>query len=117
MMLPFILYGLYQIIDDNSPYLFVFSVALSIIFNWYTGAINCIFTIFWYLFETFLYSINNEKRTFSKIFQNFCIYALIGIAAVMLSAFVLLPTFSAVKNGNRGTLNLDLLRPYFRANP
>lgn len=117
MMLPFILYGLYQIIDDNSPYLFVFSVALSIIFNWYTGAINCIFTIFWYLFETFLYSINNEKRNFSKICQNFCIYALSGIAGVMLSAFVLLPTFSAVKNGNRGTLNLDLLRPYFRANP
>ncbi len=49
-LLPLILLGTYQIIHGSSIWKLSVWVALSILFNWYSGGINCVFSALWFLF-------------------------------------------------------------------
>ena len=110
IILPFILLGIYRIIQTDKPFLLIFSVALALIFNWYSGIICCIFSIFWFLFEMALYIFNNETKHLIKFsIKKGLMYAGGGIIGSLLSFWILLPTFFAVKNGNRGTINTEML--------
>lgn len=53
-MLPLVLLGVYRTVLEHRPAMLAASVGLSILFNWYTGGINCAFAIVWFLFEVAL---------------------------------------------------------------
>lgn len=102
-MLPLILLGTYRIMQGDKIYKLSIPVALSIIFNWYSGGINCLFSFFWFLFEV---SISNEIKSV-KLFINRTIkYVLSMLIGVLLSSFIFLPTVFAMLSGNRGTFDL-----------
>ena len=118
MLLPIILYGVYKLITENNCGFMIAGVALSILFNWYTGAINCIFCIFWFIFEYFLNWADSTIRIRIKsFFQKTAIAVYAGITGVLISGIFLIPTFNAIKQGNRGSLNLEALNRHFIGNP
>ena len=112
-MLPLILLGVYHVIEKNRGAFLSITVACSILFNWYTGGINCLFAIIWFLFEfilTLTQESNQPEENIKKFFSRgiwFCCWMAIG---VMLSGVLFLPTIGAMQKSTRGALQLGLLK-------
>lgn len=109
-ILPFILLGIYKIIQGENIWKLSVPIILSILFNWYSGGINCLFSAFWFLLELFLYI--KEKPVCKKtkfLFHIFSRYILSMIIGVMCSCILFLPTILALQNSSRGSLQLNML--------
>ncbi len=61
-MLPLMLLGVYEVIHSKSIWRLVLSTAFCIVFNWYIGGLNCLFSGFWFLFEFFFCDRVEEKK-------------------------------------------------------
>lgn len=110
-MLPLILLGTYYIVEKKKGVLLSVTIALTMIFNWYIGAINCIFSVLWLFLELFIKAIHNDESWVNRIKKSipiFIKYALSMIIGIAISAFTFLPTIAALNNGNRGSLDLNL---------
>lgn len=115
-MLPFLLLQVYYIVQEKKNWNLSIVVGLSIIFNWYSAGISCIFTGIWFLLECCLESVNN-KMTFGKFVKITLRYIFAMILGVMVSAILFLPTIGALTNGPRGSLSFkDLLDLSFVGN-
>ena len=54
ILLPFMLLGTYHVVRRRCLAPLVVPTALSVLANWYTGGINCLFCIIWLAFEFFM---------------------------------------------------------------
>lgn len=116
-MLPLIALGVYYAVNKNDIKLLSISVGLTIIFNWYVGAMNCLFSVILLIFELLCKDQDknlNKIKDFGKSIVNYAFGMLIGI---MLSAIIFLPTVIALKSGTRGTLDLGLFSLKLLGNP
>lgn len=87
-MLPVIMAGVYIWTKDRKPYIFCISIALSIMFNWYTGYMNCIFAMIYFCYE---YSFFENKFCLSKIIKDFVYTCFVELIGVGLSCIVFVP--------------------------
>ena len=94
-MLPFILLGVYKLIRDDNKLLLIIAVAVSMVFSWYTGAINCIASAVWLLYELILANNGKMVKTILK-------YALCMIIGIGISMCIFLPTVLAMQGGRAG---------------
>ena len=97
-MLPLMMLGVYYLVNNKKITLLSVSTGLSILFNWYTGGINCIFSVLYFLTEFSLYIIEKDKNEKTKIkeiikefIKIFFLYIISMIIGVMLSAVLFLP--------------------------
>lgn len=105
-MLPLLLLGVYKAVNGKSGCMLALSTGASMLFNWYTGVINCLFTAVWLCVEggIFLF-INNKQRTapVAERYKRFVRIALRYAAAmavgVLLSMALFLPTLAALRGG------------------
>ncbi len=113
-MLPLILFGVYRTAKGRDyPELALF-VGLNIIFNWYTAAVNCLFSFFWFVFELLIYTLQNNsditrKKTIKSWISSGIRYALALFLGVMSGMIVLAPTIWALRRGNRSDLKFRKL--------
>lgn len=108
-MLPLFMLGAWYIVRWHSPFLLIFSVAYNIIFGWYNGAINCIFTVIWVIFELF-FQDKFRKQSWKEVLRVFWISAVAAVTGVLMSGAVFLPTIRALGKSSEGTLNFELFR-------
>ncbi|MCI5596624.1 MAG: YfhO family protein [Lachnospiraceae bacterium] len=114
-MLPLILAGVHRIVYEKTGWQLSVFVGMSILFNWYTGGINCIFSMIWFFFELvfFYYEIEpaqkNRKKWIIKSGKKFFRYCFAMFLGLLLSAALFLPTISVLGNSERGSLQLDML--------
>lgn len=110
-LLPIILLGIYKLIQGEHIWKLSIPVALSILFNWYSGGINCIFSGFWLLLELCLqYSKKSlYKKNFCSIFFIILKYIFSVFLGVLISCILFVPTIAALQNSSRGSLQLDML--------
>lgn len=87
---PLILYGIDNIIEKNNGKLYIISLSLSIIFNFYIAYMVCIFSVIYFIYELILNS--NRKKTHIKYF---IIYSIIS---VMISSIIVIPTIMNMQN-------------------
>lgn len=94
-MLPLILTGINRIVRNKKGVAFLAgSVAAGMLFNWYTGVMNCLFSVVWLVL---IYLLFGEKRTFRKTGGRYVVGMILGI---MISAALFLPTMILLlKNG------------------
>lgn len=90
IMLPIIIYGLDKLIEGKSPALYIFSLAFTIIINYYIGYMICIFSLVWFIYK--MVTIDDRK----KLIKTFIISSLL---AGLMSAIVLLPSMFALLSG------------------
>ena len=112
-MLPLVLAGIEKLVNEKKSTLFIVSAALSICFNWYTGAINIMFACFWFLFESARLAVtdNESSRITLKSFgQSIIRIALAGISAVLISAVILLPTLMLLSGRTYGSGGISMLK-------
>ncbi|MCD8131022.1 MAG: YfhO family protein [Lachnospiraceae bacterium] len=118
-MLPLMLLGVYRLIHGERPYTLIFSTGLSILFNWYSAGINCLFTAVWFCLE-WLLSIperTGRGRNFAmRTLKTAGIYILSMLCGVGVSACLFFPTMAALSLSGRGQLDFYLLRSAFSAN-
>lgn len=92
VLLPLLMLGFENVQNGKKPYLYIITLGLSILCNYYIGAITCFFLIIYFIF----YNVLKEKKI-KEIGINLLktgIYSLIG---VMISAILLSPIIFAFK--------------------
>lgn len=120
-MLPLILLGVYRVVlkEKNSCWKLSVTVGYTIIANWYSAGIDCMFSIFWLLLELvlstnyFLKHKVNWKQTISTVFR----YGAGMFTGVLLSAALFLPTIGILGKSSKGNPEfLRLLDSYMHGN-
>ena len=113
-MLPLILLGVYQIFQGKSIRLLSITIALSILFNWYSAGINCLFSGLWCIMECLMAVIvhhESNRSTLQKLFHYF-LGAAIGVG---ISACLFLPTIFGLMEG-KGSIGWNGLSLGFLGN-
>lgn len=108
-MLPFVLLGVYRIVRGKGSRMLIASTALAMLFNWYTGAVDCLFSAIYFCVEAALYLFVecdsvDWKQNVRKQGKALLCYAASMILGVMLSAVLFLPTLVSLKRG-RGVVD------------
>ena len=110
-MLPLILLGAYRVIKGKSGILLSVSICCSILFNWYTAYMNCLFVALYAIFELTLLSGDIKKG--AKRFLLVCVYELIG---VLLSCFLFIPVVYEMVQTKLGVETSGIFTPKIRGN-
>lgn len=107
-MLPLVLWAVDEIIHNKKGKEWKLSIIVgySIIANWYTAGINCIFSFGYFIIQILL-----KKGDFrEKKFWHYVIrYGMAMIFGGLLSSALFLPTIGALSSGSRGHLELNRL--------
>ena len=111
-MLPLFMLGTYYIVRNNSPYLLVFCVGYNIAFGWYTGAMNCIFTVIWALFEFFWYGCE-KKQTIKSFLLTIRTFIIAAISGLLISMVFFYPTILCLRKSTEGSLDFNLFKDSF----
>ena len=110
-LLPVLLLLVYEIANGRtSGWKLAVAVGVSILFNWYTAGINCLFMVIWFIVEcALLPSDKRKKMHFGTFFSRFIKFGISALFGVMISAVLFLPTITTLKNGNRGSIDWSLI--------
>ena len=96
VMLPFVMLGLLKFVNEGKFKLLIISLALSIIFNFYIGFFICIFVAI-----MFFVLAANHKMDLRTFFIRLGVIGICSIVAIGMTAFLTLPTFSALQYTGR----------------
>ena len=104
-MLPLILLGVYRVVHGDRLWKLALPVAFSILFNWYTAGMNCLFAIFWAVLEYLLSLTAAETEKSWHGFASSALRFIIAMAlGVLCSAVLFLPTVLTVSGTDKGHL-------------
>ena len=100
-MLPLIVLGLHNLLDKGKYRLYVVSLALTAISNYYVAFLVCVFIAFYYIALYFSKSrtvpeATPLKKIFTCVKKTLCTVAFSGLG-VGLAGFILLPTYRATQ--------------------
>ena len=119
IMLPLILLGVFRVVKGRGIVWLAVPVALSVLFNWYTAGMNCLFSAVWFLLEYTLNALDDRDSRRSAWFAKAVLQYVSGIALGLLcSAVLFLPTVYAMSGNEKGNLHFSLLLDFaFRGHP
>ncbi|MBQ8541531.1 MAG: YfhO family protein [Clostridia bacterium] len=92
-LLPLVMLGVYSLIKENKWILYVFSLAVAVISNFYIGFMVCIFTAIYFFFECAKSSMG-FKTFIRKLFH----IGVCSILALALTAFITIPAYMALQD-------------------
>lgn len=96
IIFPFVILGIDKIFEDKNPLLYIISLGLSIIFNYYIGFIICLASVLYFIYK---FIFEYKKIDIFKVIVN---YGVSSLLAGALSAFILLPSLMGLMNGKVG---------------
>lgn len=104
MLLPLLMLGLERLIRERRPILYICSLALTLLCNYYIGYMMCIFTALYFFYYLLGHSaeITNpykERYHFGASLLRVGLYTLVGIG---LAAMLLLPAYYSLTFGKTG---------------
>lgn len=100
LMTPIVLIGLDKIINQKSPILYIISLFVSIILNYYISYMLCIFCLIYFIYEILLKDIDKKQKI--QITKKFIT---ISILTGLMCSFFLFPCIAESQNYFR-TLNI-----------
>jgi len=100
IMAPLVLIGIEKILEDKSPSLYITTLFISILSNYYISYMLCIFCVLYYIYEILLkYNIKQDKQIIKKITKKFIISSLLS---GLMCSFFLIPCIYEMTNYGRG---------------
>lgn len=93
MFLPLVMLGVYSLIKEGKWLLYVFSLAICVISNYYIGFMVCIFTAIYFFTECA--KTKMELKSFMKKLGHIAITSVLALA---LTAFMTIPAYLALQN-------------------
>ena len=119
ILLPLMLLGVYRLIRMNTVWYLGIFTGISILVNWYTGAINCLFCCGWWLVELALWweecVVQEKPFTWIDAAGKAVRYAIAMVCGLLISACLFVPTLLALQGG-RASANWELLYNDFIGN-
>lgn len=112
-MMPLILWGVYQVSKGKTIFYIVIPAAFSLMFNWYSGLIDLLFTGFWTIWETILLRISSHCTWKQCIFFLFRA-ALSILLALGIVSIIFVPTLMELANGRTSHFDWRLLRAVWK---
>ncbi|MEG2147042.1 MAG: YfhO family protein [Bacilli bacterium] len=107
ILFPIVLLGIERLIKSNKKALYLITLTLSIISNFYIGYMICIFSLLYFIYKYIL--LSKEKRNI-KIIKSFLISSLLS---GLMSAFVLLPVSLELFQGKASMYSNNNYTNYF----
>lgn len=104
ILLPLIILGLEKIVDKNDFKLYVITMSLSLIFNFYIGFSTALFSVLYYLYYYAIKPKFEVKKFIIKSLK-FAFYSLISVG---ISAIVLIPVLYILKGGRGASFTIDI---------
>lgn len=95
VLLPLVMLGLEQILDNKRPYLYIGALFFSIVLNYYVGFIICLFTGLFFVYRLSLFE--KRKGGIKGLYTKVCRFVIASGIGGALSAFILLPSFESVR--------------------
>lgn len=105
ILLPLMILGIECIVDEGRGWLYIITVALGVITNFYIGYMLCIFSVLY--FAAYFLLISEKKIKVRTI----VLYGVSSLLGGMLSACVALPTVYSMQGG-KSTIDLQVLRNF-----
>lgn len=122
-MLPLILLGCEKIVEGKKSTQFIITSALAIIFNWYSGLIDIMFSGVWLLFQIARRNFADDGKDAAKAqakegtssaakstWVAIGRFAVAGICSALLSCALFLPTYLLLSNRTHGSRGLAMLK-------
>lgn len=96
ILLPLVIAGIENIIQKKKPVLYIISLALTLITNYYIGFMVCVFSVIYYIYIMIL---NSELKNKKEILKKIGIFAMSSICAGLISGIILIPAFLGLQGG------------------
>ena len=107
ILLPLVISGIEDMITKRKVVMYIISLALTLITNYYTGFMVCIFSAIYFLYTILKGELKNKK----EILNNIGIFILSSICAGLISGIVIIPAFLGLQGGRAdfsfSSLNLE----------
>lgn len=97
-MLPLILLGVHQLVNENKKALLMAAAGIALVFNWYSAAIDFLFSVIWFMYEVLLIT-PVERSNIKKMVDHIVRYCIAMGTALMIGAFLFLPAALAMSDG------------------
>ena len=85
-MLPLILLGVHQLVNENKKALLMAAAGIALVFNWYSAAIDFLFSVIWFMYEVLLIT-PVERSNIKKMVDHIVRYCIAMGTALMIGAF------------------------------
>ncbi len=95
VLLPLVIAGLDDVIENRGRALYIISLALALITNYYIGFMICIFSALYFIYKIAIGKIRPIKDTLKKFLK----FAGFSIIAGLISAVILIPSFFGIQEG------------------
>lgn len=105
ILLPFVCEGIERLVDGQKYLLYALAIALSVITNFYTGYMICIFSVMYFI--CYFFFISDKKYRFKTLIT----YIVASFLGGMLSMCVSLPALEIMQGGKVG-ISLDILKNF-----
>ncbi len=100
LILPLVCFGIEALVRENRFKLLVISLCYAFISNFYIGFMIAIFTVIYFLYYFFANAeYKNAKGLIGSLIKKGAFTGLCGITSALISAFMILPVYSALQNG------------------
>lgn len=108
-MLPLLMLGVNRYVKNNKTTLLYLTVAATVLFNWYTGYMNCLFIPFYFFLEEYLYE--RETLIWNKVYflKRSITFGIIEILGVLLSSTLFVPVIYGILQG-KGEAESNIFR-------
>ena len=97
--LPLIILGVDALLQKRNPLYYVFPLSLTILSNYYTGYMICLFLGLYFPYAYLMANDSFSWKSFIKQFGHFIVYSVLSVGLIMV---ILLPTFYSLL-GSKGT--------------
>ena len=94
--LPLVIHGLDKLIGGKSPKFYIFSLAITIILNYYIGYMICIFSLIYFIYRAVIEKVDKN------IIKTFIISS---ILSGLMASIVIVPSFFALLTGKSSLYN------------
>ncbi len=93
MLLPLVALGIWRLIEEERPILYLLSLALTLYSCFYIGYMVCLFSVLYFFLVLFV-----KRRPLLTLLKRGGLFAAFSLLAGGLSAFVLIPTYLCLGN-------------------
>lgn len=104
ILLPIVMLGIDKIFKENKYLLYVISLSISIISNFYIGYMICIFSVIYFIYKSIINGFNKNR-----IIK----YLLYSLLSGLISSFALIPTILELLNGKADLIE-EFAKDYFK---
>lgn len=94
VFLPLIMLGINELVDENKPFMYIFSLAIMLFSSYFIGYMICIYSILYFIFY---YLLKNKFKVKEFIKKGF-LFAISSLLSAGLIAVILLPLYSSLSS-------------------